>query len=161
MSTTPMIAQRTTARPARRVEVLHIDDDPCQRALVSWLLERVEGLELVPRPAAGEDEAVAAFEQGGVGLVILDYYLDQGAAPNCLRRLRAIDPGVPVLVVSGSHEPTVSAQMMALGADEYLGKECLNGLVFPRIVREVLARRRRAAARAVRAPSTAPRPGTA
>jgi CheY-like chemotaxis protein len=125
---------------ARRVEVLHVEDDAFLRLVVSRFLACVEGFEFVVHCVASEEVAVDAFDRGRIGLVILDYYLDQGDGASCLRRIREVAPEVPILVISGAVDPEVAADLLRLGADQYLDKRDLNSRVFASSVRGLLGR---------------------
>lgn len=89
--------------PARR-RILLLDDDPAVRTIASRMIQRL-GFDV----AAVEDgaEAVARFaEARSAGhpfhAVILDHTLPGGfGGPETLRRIRAIDPGVPAILCSG------------------------------------------------------------
>jgi CheY-like chemotaxis protein len=122
------------------IKLLHVEDGAVPRRLVAHQLAAVPDWAFEVRYAAGEDEAVAAFGRGGADLVILDYHLEQGDGLSCLRRLRAADAVVPVLVVSGQTDPEVAADLLLAGADDYIAKHDLATGALPRAVRAALAR---------------------
>jgi CheY-like chemotaxis protein len=144
------------------IRVLHIDDDRIQQALIARSLKKIEGYEFSIRTATSEDDALLLFIQGGIDLVILDYHLSKGDGLSCLRRLRTLDPLVPIVAVSGVATADIATQLIEEGADDYLCKQVLNfGQIFSQCVRNALTRaksyRRRFAAALESSSSTAPR----
>jgi CheY-like chemotaxis protein len=143
------------------IRVLHIDDDRIQQALIARSLKKLEGYEFSIQTATSEDDALLLFVQGGIDLVILDYHLSKGDGLSCLRRLRKMDPIVPIVAVSGVATADIATQLIEEGADDYLCKQVLNfGQIFGQCVRNSLTRaksyRRRFAAALATSSSTAP-----
>jgi DNA-binding response OmpR family regulator len=90
--------------------------------------------------ADSERVAVEEFDHGGAEFVILDYHLAQGNGLNCLRALRARDPIVPIIAVSGVATPEIAADLLQAGADDYIGKQDLSSGLLARSVRDALTR---------------------
>jgi DNA-binding response OmpR family regulator len=123
------------------IRVLHIDDDRIQQALVARSLNKLEGYEFSIQTATSEDDALLLFMQRGVDLVILDYHLNKGDGLSCLRRLRQIDPIVPIIAVSGVATADIATKLIEEGADDYLCKQVLNfGQILSQCVRNALTR---------------------
>ncbi len=82
------------------VRVLVVDDDPGVRAVAGAMLGRL-GHPVIE--ASDGAAAVAAFEDatGTIGAVLLDLTMPGLDGADALARLRAIDPAVPVVVMSG------------------------------------------------------------
>src|SRR5205823_935513 len=89
---------------------------------------------------ASEDEAIREFRQGGIDCVVLDYHLSQGDGLSCLRKLRQLDPIVPIVAVSGEVTPEIAAELLRVGADDYISKSDLLSGAVPRSVCAALAR---------------------
>lgn len=111
----------------RAVRVLHIEDDAVQLEAVALHLAGIKGFRCSVTPAASEAGAVELFRKGGFDVVLLDYHLEQGNGLACLRQLRALDPVVPIVVLSGVAPPQVAAELLEAGADDFLSKENLSG----------------------------------
>jgi CheY-like chemotaxis protein len=89
--------------------ILLVEDERLLRELGHKLLHRHGYRVLV---VADGQEAVDVYlrEQGHIDLVLLDLRMPRLSGPNTLRKLRAIDPGVRVVVISGfSHEQSVES----------------------------------------------------
>lgn len=72
--------------------------------------------------AATVDEAVAAYEQLHPDAVVSDYRLAGHTAVDLIVRLREIDPGVRVLVLSAFVEPQFIVESISAGALGYVSK---------------------------------------
>jgi pilus assembly protein CpaE len=128
------------AAPARTVRVLHIEDDAIQREVVAIHLARMKGVRCSVVSAANEEQGMELYRSERPDLVILDYHLAQGDGMSCLKKLRALDPLLPVLMVSGLSEPGVASQLLEAGADDFLSKENMAGDRLSRAVTAALER---------------------
>lgn len=124
----------------RSVNLLHVEDDEVQQLLMGQYLKTIEGLSFTVTPVASEEAAVAAFQRGGIDFVLLDYQLESGNGLSCLRRVRLLDPFVPVVVISGTATPEVVGEFLRFGADDYLSKRDLNVEMLTHSVRTALRR---------------------
>jgi DNA-binding response OmpR family regulator len=90
--------------------------------------------------AVSEDAALAEFGKGGIEVTILDYQLAQGDGLSCVRRLRKLDPIVPIVAVSAVAPPEISAELLHAGADTFIKKQDLNREILAGTLRELLGR---------------------
>lgn len=87
-----------TAVPAR---VLVVDDEPSIRLLLRVNLE-FDGHEVVE--AAALHEARERLAEGGIRIVVLDLYLRGEVSSDLIAECHALEPPVPVVLVTGSIE---------------------------------------------------------
>ncbi len=120
--------------------VLHVEDDKTQRALIAHYLVVPDEHKYVVTGVESEQKAVDAFRHGGVDLVILDYQLAEGDGLNCLRQLRALDSIVPVIALSGVATPSIAAELIEAGADDYLSKQSMDKQILSESIETALAR---------------------
>jgi len=80
----------------RRVLVVE-DDDRVRGALCDYLVE----LGFTAEPVANGNEAMARFERDEFRLVVADYKMPGLSGLDVVKQVRARDPEVPVLIVSG------------------------------------------------------------
>jgi two-component system, NtrC family, response regulator HydG len=102
-----------------RPVALVVDDEEDIRAVLTELLER-EGLDV----AAAADGAAAVEQFGRVRpvLVLLDINMPRRSGLEVLPELRALDPAVPIIILSGEGQISVVVQAIQGGAYDYLAK---------------------------------------
>jgi CheY-like chemotaxis protein len=107
-------------RPQRTV--LYIEDNEANLRLVERLLEERPGIRLLSADRGRRGLELA--RQHRPDLILLDIHLPDMEGTDLLHVIRA-DPGLgrtPVIVLSAENEPQLPAQMLAAGAQAYLGK---------------------------------------
>jgi DNA-binding response OmpR family regulator len=97
--------------------VLVVDDEPALRFLCRVNLE-LDGYSVVEAATLGD--ARAALAAGEVAVVLLDLHVGAERGEALLEELRAREPRIPVVVISGSTE--VDGGERTLDADAVLGK---------------------------------------
>jgi len=128
-------------------KLLVVEDDAATTAFLTDNLA-ADGFEVAT--ASGVDEAIRAVEARGPELVVLDVMLEDGSGLGVLDAIRSsdtrgarIDPGVPVLVLSGRTTELDRLRGFARGADDYLVKP----FSYPELVARVRALLRRSRGR--------------
>jgi len=104
---------------ARRQAVLIVDDDDAIRRLIARILERAE-LECVEAPDAST--AVQLAERQEFSLVTCDINMPGDSGLGLVRRLRARDADVAILMISGMDDLEVASEAGGLGAFGYIIK---------------------------------------
>jgi two-component system, OmpR family, response regulator MprA len=130
-----MPAETLTETPSARVLVVEDDEaiaDVLRRSL------RAEGHEV--KSAGDGAEALSAAEQFSPDLVVLDLGLPRLDGIEVLRRLRADDSDVPVLILTARTETEDRVEGLDSGADDYLPKPFERDELLARI-RALLRRR--------------------
>jgi CheY-like chemotaxis protein len=113
--------------------ILCVDDDPRINDLNQAVLTRI-GYEVVI--AIDPAEGLERFKQETFDLVLTDLFSPESAAINFIKNLRGVSPNIPIVVVSGNHQPP---QEVLKQADAFVTKAySINGLTDA--VREVLTR---------------------
>ncbi len=127
----------TDVPPNPGCTILLVDDEPEVLRLFKRILS-VEGTLILAAQTGAE--ALEIARRTPLDLVILDVKLPDVSGTEVLRRLRRIDPGVPVIMVTsyGSVETVLAS--MKLGAFDYLTKPFDNREI-RRVAREALASR--------------------
>ena len=123
--------------PNPRCTILLADDEPEVLHLVTRILS-AEGIVMIEARTGAE--ALAVARQTRLDLVILDIKLPDMGGTEVLRRIRGIDPGVPVIMVTSYGSVETVRTSMELGAFDYLTKPFDNREV-RRVAREALASR--------------------
>lgn len=108
-------------RPSIRT-VLCIEDDPTSRLLVERVVARSPGTRLVVADSA--EGGIELASQVAPSLILLDLRLPDLGGEEALARLRAMPETAttPIVVVSADASPERAAQLLELGAADYLTK---------------------------------------
>ena len=147
-------------------KILLVDDHPLVRLGISMLINMENDLEIVGE-AGTIEEAVTAIAGGGIDLVIADIALGQESGLDLITRVVAMQPDLPILVVS-MHEETIFAErVIRAGAKGYIMKkdapqkilvgirDILNGRIFlnpdisARIIQKAFKQRTRKASQSL------------
>lgn len=110
-----------TGAPSASVEsprLLVIDDDEVDRMAVRRALSTLG----VVDEATDAVSALKAVQAARYDLVIVDYFLPPHTGPEVLARLRALQPGLPAVFLSGSGTEDVAVEAMKAGGEDYLAK---------------------------------------
>ena len=97
-------------------KVLVVDDE----RLVRWSLTqrlRAEGMDVIEAGTAAE-----ALQARAPDAAILDYRLPDGDGLSVLRRLREIDPDIPVVMLTAHKDVDVVVEAIKAGASDYVTK---------------------------------------
>jgi len=109
-----------------RPRVLCVDDDEDSRAMLTALLR----LELMEAKAVGTGaQALSSIRAEQFDLYLLESRLPDVDGFELCRRLRAIDPHTPILFFSGAALEADVKKGIEAGANAYLVKPDLDGLV--------------------------------
>jgi diguanylate cyclase (GGDEF)-like protein/PAS domain S-box-containing protein len=101
--------------------LLLVEDDPDQAFLVSRRLrEQLLNVEVVHLGTAAE--ATERLAQGDVSCVVLDLSLPDAKGLEAVKAVRAADPAVAIVVLTGLDSNELGRQAVQLGAQDYLIK---------------------------------------
>jgi two-component system, OmpR family, response regulator len=113
-----------SSNPPRRV--LFVDDDEDSREILSTLLN----LDLIEAKAVGTAaEALSSIQEERFDLYLLDSRLPDLDGFELCRRMRAFDPHTPILFFSGAAYAADKKRGIEAGADAYVIKPDLEGLL--------------------------------
>ena len=116
--------------------ILVVDDEENVRATMRVLLEFYKYNVLTAPNGETAIDTVQAFD-GQISLVLLDLTMPGIGAPEIVAKIGAIQPGIPVVLMSGYSRDDVADQMKELGAAAFLPKP---STAVRSTVREVLQR---------------------
>jgi DNA-binding response OmpR family regulator len=115
---------------AERGVVLIVEDSPELAELMAAIVER-EGFTGVAAGSAAE--ARTAFQRHRPVAVLLDWVLPDAPGTELCRELRAQDPELTVIFVSGRNDETSMARGLDAGADDYVAKPVREGELVARL----------------------------
>ena len=109
-----------------RLRVLCVDDDEDSRVMLTTLLK----LALIDAKAVGTGaQALSSVQAEAFDVYMLDSRLPDVDGFELCRRLRALDPHTPILFFSGAAYETDKKKGLEAGANAYVIKPDLDGLV--------------------------------
>jgi DNA-binding response OmpR family regulator len=126
----------TGAEPQAGLTILVVDDEPAWVGALGALLGRA-GHRIVA--AYDGDEALRRFRGERVDAVLLDLAMPGMDGAEVCRQMRA-ESDVPILIVSGERDRSVPAELLDLGADDFVRKGAPSNELLARI-RAVMRRR--------------------
>lgn len=118
-------------------KILIVDDHPLVREGLALRISLHSDLEVCGE-ADTEDTALALAKETAPDLVLVDISLKSGHGIELIKRIRALDPAIRMLVVSGFQESLYAERAFRAGALGYLNKQESNEKMIEAI-RTVLA----------------------
>jgi len=106
------------ARPARG-RILVVEDETYVRESIERIL-RARGFDV--GAASGVEEAMRALARAPVDVVLTDLRMPEGGGLEMVRRAIAVDPQIPVVVLTGHGTVASAVECMKSGATDYLLK---------------------------------------
>lgn len=123
------------------LKVLLLEDSEDDAAIFRFHAESSE-LDIEVSEVSRLDGALRALEMEDWDLVVADLSLPDARGLDAVRRLRAPNPHLPVVVISGTHDEEMVTGSLELGAHGFLSKQELDSASLARFLRHALARRR-------------------
>ncbi|MBI5018022.1 MAG: diguanylate cyclase [Deltaproteobacteria bacterium] len=100
-------------------EILVVDDDAFFRTFCADVLR---GLGYVVRTASTGKEALQKVAEGGASLVLADIYMPEGSGLELLETVKAQNPSVDVVIMTGYASVDTAIRALKQGAADYLRK---------------------------------------
>ena len=122
-------------------KVLLVEDDESDAMLVQKFLE-VAGVEGPALHVRRLDDALRSLHESSYDAVLADLSLPDARGLDSVVRIRAAAPNAALVVLSGGGDEDIALQTLALGAQEYVGKEVLNAATLARSLKHACERKR-------------------
>lgn len=112
--------------------ILIVDDSRSSRMMIRHTLRSLPDIQTI-READGGESALTLYQDSTPDLVLLDLTMEGMDGFLTLEKLKEIDPGVKVLIISADIQTKARERALALGALDFINKpfnkERLTGLV--------------------------------
>jgi len=115
----PAVASSAEQLARKPVRILVVDDEPPVRTMIAAALDR-QGYAV--DMAGGGREALEALELNSFNLVLTDIVMQDVNGIALLERIHALQPNLPVVMVTAVHDISVAIDSMRRGAYDYLLK---------------------------------------
>ena len=112
----------TNTKASRKIKILYIDDYELDRELVRDALEREHG-GFALTEASNKQEFERFLKQGGFDAVLTDFNIAGYEGLQVLATVRAHDPRIPVIIVTGTGSEEIAARTLKEGASDYIIKK--------------------------------------
>jgi DNA-binding NtrC family response regulator len=102
--------------------LLLIDDEPAQRRLVSAICGRAGWWVRGASDIEGAQKILTDPEEPKIDAVLLDHWLPGDEGNDVIAQIRALKPGIPLLVLTAQTSVSVAVEAMRAGANDFLVK---------------------------------------
>jgi len=120
--------------------VLLIEDNPADARLIREALRDERSIEL--NHASLLQTGLARIGDGGIDLVLLDLSLPDSEPAHTVAAVREVDPGLPIIVLSGADGGEVKGHSVATGAQDFFVKGGTDGALLSRAIAHAVERQR-------------------
>ncbi|MFP4057655.1 MAG: ATP-binding protein [Candidatus Brocadiia bacterium] len=110
----------------RPIAIAVVDDDPQDVAIIRQHLEAIPDWDLEFTSYTDPEEALAQLAAQPVDAVCVDYYMGKLTGIDLLEKLRAAEPFLPVVILTGMSDETLAVEAMKAGAADYLPKSLVS-----------------------------------
>ncbi|MBI1332252.1 MAG: response regulator [Armatimonadetes bacterium] len=130
------------AETTETLRILHVEDEPTDRLIVSEALRETQHFRSSVVHAETLSEALVAVRGEEFDIVLLDLGLPDSQGLDTFRRLQDSSPELPIIVLTGLEDHSVAMDMVRAGVAEYLSKRHLNGSMLGQFIRFGIERHR-------------------
>lgn len=125
------------------LRLLLIDDEPNDRKLIERRLEKYfEKIKLIqPRDYEEFERLIARIESLDIDIVITDYRFRWSDGIELLRKVKSINPEIPVIMFTATGNEEIAVEAMKAGLDDYVLKRHITRL--PETVNKLIEKRKR------------------
>lgn len=106
----------------QKMTILAIDDDPTQLAFLQLTCSEMEYPEIDYIAVETATEGLEIIRDRVIDLVLSDYRLPDGSGMDILVRTKALNPLIPVVIMTAYSDPRDATAILKSGADDYLLK---------------------------------------
>lgn len=107
-------------RTGRGFSTMVIDDEFVDRRIIVQLLRSV-GFEVIAEASDGV-EGIVEFKEQSPQIVVLDMHMPKSSGLEALHRIKAINPGVLVVMCTSDNRAETVKVLLESGADDYIVK---------------------------------------
>ncbi len=124
-----------------KIRILYIDDNELDRELVKDVLEKEYGGFEVAE-ASGKQEFDALLKMCEFDIVLSDFNIAGFEGLQVLEAVRAYDPRIPVIIVTGTGSEEIAAQAIKQGASDYVIKRPKHIQKLPQTIFSVIEKKK-------------------
>ncbi len=128
------------------ITILLIEDNPADADLIRLLLNAPFGAPVSPSPpmnihhAGRIASAISLLDQTAFDIILLDLSLPDGHGLDTFRKVKLSAQNVPIIVLSGLNDESITVAAMQQGAQDYLVKGTFDRELLVRAIRHAIER---------------------
>ncbi|MEM7315436.1 MAG: diguanylate cyclase, partial [Planctomycetota bacterium] len=123
-----------------KLQLLVVDDDRSDQFIIEGILLEAPGDEYEISFACSLREGIEAANSGEFDAVLLDLVLPETRGLETVLQFRENVPDVPIIVLSGVHDESISLSALEVGAQDYIAKENLEFHTLAQSIRYAMQR---------------------
>lgn len=124
------------------VRILLVEDNPGDARLLREAIRDAEGLSFELTHVERLDEAIKQLEAQTFDVLLLDLSLPDSEGSDTVKRITAVAPRIPVVVLTGIDDTDVGTEMVRCGAQDFLVKGQTDHRLLTRAIRYAIERKR-------------------
>ena len=128
--------------PNSHTRVLLIEDSRTYVAVFQQLLAATTGPAIDVEVAVCLSDGLARLDRGGIDAVVTDLGLPDAKLLESVQAITSEFPAMPLLVLTGVENDSIGMDVVHLGAQDYLPKAEINGLLLERAIQYAIERKR-------------------
>ncbi len=126
----------------KQIRVLLIEDNPGDVRLIKEMLREADPVHFKLESADQLSEGLKLIAKGGFDLLLLDLGLADSQGIETLKKAQAKTSGIPIIVLTGLADEMVGINAVQEGAQDYLMKGQIDGVLLVRTIRYAIERKR-------------------
>lgn len=128
-------------RRTQVIRILLVEDEGAEQKLSQDLLRGGDHIRFEWERVSRLDMGIAAARDHNHDIIISDLSLPDARGLDTVAGLRRSAPGLPIIMLSGSHDEDLAIQAVSAGAQDYLAKDEVTGKSLLRTIRNALERK--------------------
>lgn len=124
------------------LQVLLVEDNLGDAELLQELLEEATGSEFEVKAAIRLSDALTHLSENNYEAILLDLSLPDSQGLDTLVRVQEVADRQPIIVLTGLNDEEIAVRAVRQGAQDYLIKGQLNGVLLGRAIRYAIERKR-------------------
>jgi signal transduction histidine kinase len=125
----------------KRIKVLLIEDSAFDTKLINDLCRESCSSQIELEQRGNLSEAFNALNENHFDLILLDLTLPEAEGLDTLAKVNARYPRIPIVVLTRTDDETLAVKSVSMGAQDYLIKGQVNGIILKRAIRYGIERK--------------------
>ncbi|MGH1350845.1 MAG: putative bifunctional diguanylate cyclase/phosphodiesterase [Methyloligellaceae bacterium] len=123
----------------KAIKLLIIEDNEADQVILDRFIATITDLKFEIETAQTLSHAKSILSKGGFDIILLDFYLPDGQAPEFIREMSRIIE-TPFIVLTGRKDAEVEKEILDSGATDFIPKSELNQTLLARVIKFSLER---------------------